>query len=402
MRRIGAALTYRDFRVLWIGAFTSTIGTWMQKVSQNWLVLTLAGSSSAFYLGLDSFLGELPILLFTLIGGVVADRRDRRQLLLMSQYIQMATAFALAALVYWGQVRIWHVLVLSTITGLAQAFGGPAYQSLLPSLVDRQHVPNAIAFNSIQFNLARVIGPLMAGGALATFGMVACFGLNGLSFLAVIAAILMMRVRHTPSPTATRLSQELAGGFAYVRAHPEFTAMAALGFAATFLGNPLLTFLPLFAQDVLHGDVRLYTQLMACAGIGAVAGALVVAWLGRFAHMGRTLLILQVAFGTVVVLFASTRLFWLNGVLLFGAGACMVMVFSMLSSLVQLNAPNEMRGRVMSIYMVAFRGGMPLGSLVGGWIANQTSAPTVLTINGVLLGLLALFLLTRTRGVRTL
>ncbi|HWN83853.1 MAG TPA: MFS transporter [Vicinamibacterales bacterium] len=402
MRRIGAALTYRDFRVLWIGAFTSTIGTWMQKVSQNWLVLTLAGSSSAFYLGLDSFLGELPILLFTLIGGVVADRRDRRQLLLMSQYIQMATAFALAALVYWGQVRIWHVLVLSTITGLAQAFGGPAYQSLLPSLVDRQHLPNAIAFNSIQFNLARVIGPLMAGGALATFGMVACFGLNGLSFLAVIAAILMMRVRHTPSTTATRLGQELAGGFAYVRAHPEFTAMAALGFAATFLGNPLLTFLPLFAQDVLHGDVRLYTQLMACAGIGAVAGALVVAWLGRFAHMGRTLLILQVAFGTVVVLFASTRLFWLNGVLLFGAGACMVMVFSMLSSLVQLNAPNEMRGRVMSIYMVAFRGGMPLGSLVGGWIANQTSAPTVLTINGVLLGLLALFLLTRTRGVRTL
>ena len=402
MRRIGAALTYRDFRVLWIGAFTSTIGTWMQKVSQNWLVLTLAGSSSAFYLGLDSFLGELPILLFTLIGGVVADRRDRRQLLLMSQYIQMTTAFALAALVYWGQVRIWHVLVLSTITGLAQAFGGPAYQSLLPSLVDRQHLPNAIAFNSIQFNLARVIGPLMAGGALATFGMVACFGLNGLSFLAVIAAILMMRVRHTPSTTATRLGQELAGGFAYVRAHPEFTAMAALGFAATFLGNPLLTFLPLFAQDVLHGDVRLYTQLMACAGIGAVAGALVVAWLGRFAHMGRTLLILQVAFGTVVVLFASTRLFWLNGVLLFGAGACMVMVFSMLSSLVQLNAPNEMRGRVMSIYMVAFRGGMPLGSLVGGWIANQTSAPTVLTINGVLLGLLALFLLTRTRGVRTL
>jgi len=402
LRRIGAALIYRDFRVLWIGAFTSTIGTWMQKVSQNWLVLTLAGSSSAFYLGLDSFLGELPILLFTLIGGVVADRRDRRQLLLMSQYIQMATAFALAALVYWGQVRIWHVLVLSTITGLAQAFGGPAYQSLLPSLVDRQHLPNAIAFNSIQFNLARVIGPLMAGGALATFGMVACFGLNGLSFLAVIAAILMMRVRHTPSPTATRLGQELAGGFAYVRAHPEFTAMAALGFAATFLGNPLLTFLPLFAQDVLHGDVRVYTQLMACAGIGAVAGALVVAWLGRFAHMGRTLLILQVAFGTVVVLFASTRLFWLNGVLLFGAGACMVMVFSMLSSLVQLNAPNEMRGRVMSIYMVAFRGGMPLGSLVGGWIANQTSAPTVLTINGVLLGLLALFLLTRTRGVRTL
>src|SRR5687768_13082967 len=165
-RRMAAALTYRDFRVLWFGAFASTIGTWMQKVAQSWLVLTLAGPSSAFFLGLDAFLGELPILLFTLIGGVFADRRDRRQLLLASQYVQMAAAFALAALVYWDVVRIWHVLALSVVTGLAQAFGGPAYQSLLPSLVAKEHVPNAIAFNSIQFNLARVIGPLLAGAAL--------------------------------------------------------------------------------------------------------------------------------------------------------------------------------------------------------------------------------------------
>src|SRR5689334_14877945 len=182
-RRIAAALTYRDFRVLWFGAFTSTIGTWMQKVAQNWLVLTISGSSSAFFLGLDSFLGELPILLLTLVGGVVADRYDRKRLLLSSQYIQMTAAFTLAALVYWDVVRIWHVLTLSVITGLAQAFGGPAYQSLLPSLVGKNDVPNAIAFNSIQFNLARVIGPLLAGAALAAFGMVACFGLNALSFI---------------------------------------------------------------------------------------------------------------------------------------------------------------------------------------------------------------------------
>jgi MFS family permease len=401
-RRIGAALTYRDFRVLWIGAFMSTIGTWMQKVAQNWLVLTLAGTSSAFYLGLDSFLGELPILLFTVIGGVVADRHDRRQMLLMSQYVQMAAAFTLAALVYTGAVRIWHVLLLSTLTGLAQAFGGPAHQSLMPSLVDKQHLPNAIAFNSIQFNLARVVGPLLAGGALATFGMVACFGLNGLSFLAVIAAILMLHVRHIPPATGRRMTEELAHGFAYVREHSEFIALAALGFAATFLGNSLLTFLPLFAQNVLGGGVADYTRLMACAGGGAVTGALVVAWLGRFPHMGRTLLMLQVAFGVVMVLFAVTRLFWLNGVLLFAAGACMVMVFAMLSSLVQLNAPNEMRGRVMSIYMVAFRGGSPLGSLVSGWIAYRTSATTVLTVNGILLALVAIVVLTRARGVRTM
>jgi MFS family permease len=397
---MAAALTYRDFRILWFGAFTSTIGTWMQKVAQNWLVLTLTGSSSAFFLGLDSFLGELPILLLTLVGGVVADRYDRRRLLLMSQCVQMATAFSLAALVYWDVVHVWHVLVLSVITGLGQAFGGPAYQSLLPSLVGKDQVPNAIAFNSIQFNLARVIGPLLAGAALAAFGMVACFGLNGLSFLAVIAAILSMHIRHTRPTTTTRMHQELRSGFVYARAQPAIFSLAILGFAATFLGTPLLTFLPLFAQNVFDGGVTQYTHLMSFAGAGAVTGALVVAWLGKFRHMGRTLLILQVVFGVLIVLFAITRILWINELLLFLTAACMVMVFSTLSSLVQLNAPNEMRGRVMSIYMVAFRGGMPLGSLAGGWAATFVGAPAVLTINGVLLSLVAVWFLVKSYGVR--
>src|SRR5262245_33783464 len=402
LARIAAALTYRDFRVLWFGAFLSTIGTWMQKVAQNWLVLTITGTSSAFFLGLDSFLGELPILLLTVVGGVVADRYDRRRLLLTSQYIQMGAAFALAALVFSGQVHIWHVLSLSVVTGLAQAFGGPAYQSLLPSLVSKDHVPNAIAFNSIQFNLARVIGPLFAGAALATLGMVACFGLNGLSFLAVIAAILSLHIRHIPPAAPKRMREEFKSGYRYVREHPALLGLAVLGFAGTFLGNPLLTFLPLFAQDVLHGEVTQYTYLMSSAGAGAVTGALVVAWRGRFPHMGRAVLLIQIVFGVLMVLFAFTRVFWLNAALLFGAGACMVMVFATLSSLVQLNAPNEMRGRVMSLYMVAFRGGMPLGSLVGGWLANIAGAPTVLTVNGVLLSTVAVTFLIKNRQIREL
>jgi MFS family permease len=401
LSRIAAALTYRDFRVLWFGAFLSTIGTWMQKVAQNWLVLTITGSS-AFFLGLDSFLGELPILLFTVVGGVFADRHDRRQLLLASQYIQMTAAFTLAALVYWDVVHIWHVLALSVVTGLAQAFGGPAYQSLLPSLVSKDHVPNAIAFNSIQFNLARVIGPLFAGAALAAFGMVACFGLNGLSFLAVIAAILSLHVRHIPPIATRRMREEFQSGFAYVRSHRALLGLAVLGFAGTFLGNPLLTFLPLFAQNVLRGDVTQYTHLMSSAGAGAVAGALVVAWRGRFPHMGRNVLLIQIVFGVLMVLFAMTRYFWVNAILLFAAGACMVMVFATLSSLVQLNAPNEMRGRVMSLYMVAFRGGMPLGSLVGGWLATLTSATTVLTVNGLLLSVVAATFLLKNKEIREL
>jgi MFS family permease len=402
LSRIAAALTYRDFRVLWFGAFLSTIGTWMQKVAQNWLVLTITGTSSAFFLGLDSFLGELPILLFTVVGGVVADRHDRRQLLLLSQYVQMGAAFTLAALVYWDLVHIWHVLALSVVTGLAQAFGGPAYQSLLPSLVSKDHVPNAIAFNSIQFNLARVIGPLFAGAALAAFGMVACFGFNGLSFLAVIAAILSLHIRHVPRVATRRMREEFQSGFTYVRDHRALLGLAILGFAATFLGNPVLTFLPLFAQDVLRGDVTQYTYLMSSAGAGAVAGALVVAWRGRFPHMGRTVLLIQIVFGAIVALFAVTRYFWINAALLFAAGSCMVIVFATLASLVQLNAPNEMRGRVMSLYMVAFRGGMPLGSLAGGWLATMTSAPTVLIVNGLLLSAVGVVVLANNKSIREL
>jgi MFS family permease len=402
LRHIAAALTYRDFRVLWLGAFVSTIGTWMQKVAQSWLVLTITGPASAFFLGLDSFLGELPILLFTLIGGVIADRHDRRRLLLMSQYIQMTTAFTLAALVGFGAVRIWHVLALSVVTGLAQAFGGPAHQSLLPSLVGKQDVPNAIAFNSIQFNLARVLGPFLSGKALAAYGIAACFALNGVSFLAVIAAILSLHIRHVPPAKTTRLHEELASGLTFVREHASLLGLAALGFAGTFLANPLLTFLPVFTTNVFKGGVGQYTQLMASAGAGAVAGALVVAWLGRFRHMGRAMLAVQTFFGVIMVLFAVTRVFWLNAVLLFAAGACMVMVFATLSSLVQLTAPNEMRGRVMSIYMVAFRGGMPLGSLASGWIANATSVPIVLAGNGILLSCVAVWFMLRKKGIRDL
>jgi predicted MFS family arabinose efflux permease len=388
--------------VLWFGAFTSTIGTWMQKVAQNWLVLTITGSSSAFFLGLDSFLGELPILLFTLVGGVIADRYDRRRLLLMSQYIQMTAAFTLAALVYFDRVRIWHVLALSVITGLAQAFGGPAHQSLLPSLVSKDDVPNAVAFNSIQFNLARVIGPLLAGAALAAFGMAACFGLNGVSFLAVIVAIFSLHIRHSPATGPSRLREDFHGGLRFVRERPALIGLAVLGFATTFLGNPFLTFLPLFAQNVFHGDVSLYTKLLACASAGAVTGALFVAWRGRFPHMGRAALLMQLSYALLILLFAVTRVLWLNAVILFLAGICMVTVTSMLMSLVQLTVTNEMRGRVMSIYMVAFRGGMPLGSLVGGYLASRTSAPTVLMINGVLMSLVAAWFLLRSDGVREL
>jgi MFS family permease len=398
-RRLAAAFTYRDFRVLWIGACTSSIGTWMQSVAQNWLVLTLTGS--AFYLGLDAFLQQLPIMLFTLIGGVVADRRDRRRTLLASQYIQMAAAFTLALLVYLDRVHVWHILALSFTTGCAQAFGGPAYQSLIPSLVHKRDLPNAIALNSIQFNLARVIGPLLAGAALAVFGMVACFSLNGLSFLVVIIALLSLHVRHVPPLTRDSMMTELKGGFSYVRSEPAVQALIVLAAATTFLGYPLLTLLPVFTQNIFNQGVGQYSRFMAFSGAGAVCGALLVAWLGRFSRMGLAALLVQVAYSVLIIAFAASRMLWLSYLLLFLCGAAMMIVFSTITSLVQLRAPNQMRGRVMSIYMVAFRGGMPLGSLASGYLASQFSAPTVLSVNGTLLLIVAAYFLIRDRGVKT-
>jgi MFS family permease len=400
-RRVTAALAYRDFRLLWFGALVSSIGTWMQKVAQAWLIVTLTGTASAFFLGLDSFLGEVPILLFTLIGGVVADRRDRRHLLLISQCVQMTTAFTLATLVFTGTIHIWLILTLSFITGIAQAFGGTAYQSLIPSLIDKKDLPNAIALNSIQFNLARVIGPALAGAALTAFGMVACFGLNGVSFLFVMAALLALHVKHVPPSTTARMRDELKGGLRYVRDQPQLVTLTTLGFISAFLGLPILTFLPIIVKDVFQQDVVLYTRFMTIAGTGAVLGALTVAWIGKHRHMGLMLLTMQALLGLVAVAFSLSKVVWLSQVLLFAGGALLVTCFSMTTSLVQLLAPHELRGRVVSIYMVAFRGGSPLGGLVSGWLVTQIgSAPYVLALNGGLLTIVALIAMTRDHGLR--
>jgi MFS family permease len=401
VRRVAAAFSSRDFRVLWLGAFGSTIGTWMQKVAQSWLVFTLTGST--FFLGLDDFLGQAPILLFTLIGGVIADRHDRRRLLIGSQYVQMTSAFILAALVYWDVVRVWHILTLSFVTGLGQAFGGPAYQSLIPSLVRKEHLPNAIALNSIQFHLARVIGPMLAGGALAAWGTAACFGLNGLSFVIVIVALVSLSVKHVPPATRQGMKEELRAGLSYARGQPALIALAALAFLTAFLGLPLLTFLPVVAKEVFQRDVGGYSEMLAWSGAGAVSGALAVAWLGKFPHMGRTLLVVQIALGLLVGAFALSRLLWMSELLLFLGSAALIVTFSLTSSLVQLNVADHLRGRMMGIYMVAFRGGMPLGSLAAGYAATFVPTPWVLATNGGLIVIVAAyFLASRSHGISDL
>src|SRR6185295_2538281 len=390
--RMFAAFTYRDFRVQWFGACTSSIGTWMQIVAQNWLVLSL--THSPFFLGLDAFLQQLPIILFSLAGGVLADRRDRRVTLLASQYLQMATSATLAVLMYFQVVQIWHILTLSFITGVAQSFGGPAYQTLLPMLVDKKDLPNAVALNSIQFNLARVLGPLLFAATLAVFikggynepqAMNAAFVLNSASFFIVIYTLSLLHVKHVPTGEHKKMKDELKGGLQYVQHHGSLVALIVLAATTTFLGFSILTFLPAFARSVFNADASTYSRLMAFSGAGSICGALVIAWLGKFPRMGLTALLVQAVYGLLILAFASSRNLWLSSLLLFFTGGALMMVFSTVTSLVQLIAPDNMRGRVMSIYMVAFRGGMPLGSLASGYFATMIGTPKVIAINGVLL-----------------
>lgn len=385
---------------MWIGACTSTIGTWMQSAAQAWLVYDI--SHDSFYLGLDAFLAQVPIILFSLVGGVVADRMDRKNLLLVSQYIQMATAFILTALVIADVVQVWHILCLSFIVGTAQAFGGPAYQALLPTLVGKDDIPNAIAMNSIQFNIARVIGPTLGGIALTTVGAAWCFGLNGLSFLAVIASLYLIHVRYVPAKSTEPILKSMREGIGFIRNKPGMDGLIVLAFGMTLLAIPLLTFLPVFARDVLHSGPKGFTQLLAVSGAGSVCGGLIVATFGKIEGQGRSALLIMVLLGGIIFGFSQSTVMPLSLVLIFCSGAAMMMSMSMVSSLVQAVASDEMRGRVMSVYNVAFRGGMPVGSIVLGKLIPIFSAPVIMGWTGALLAVLGLYYLLVQRRVAQL
>jgi MFS family permease len=384
LRKAFRAFTYRDFRLMWAGAFTSSVGTWMQEVAQNWLILTMTGS--AFLLGLDAFLGDAPYMAFSLFGGVLADRVDRRRILLGSQLVQMGSATLLVILVLTGTVHVWMILVLSFVVGCAQSFGGPAYQALVPTLVDRSELPNAIALNSIQFNLARVIGPVLAGVAYYRLGAAGCFGLNAVSFLAPIAALLLLRRGgFAATPAAEGVFASLKRGLAAVWDARALRGLIVLSFVGSFCAMPLVTFLPVFAQSVFHRDARGYSVLLAAFGIGAIAGAFGVAAFGNVQRKGRLAVAMQMLFGALMTGFALSRTPVLSYALLGLAGAALMVVFALFMTLVQSHVEDHLRGRVVSVYSLAFRGAMPLGNLVAGALASVFTAPRVLVGNGIVM-----------------
>jgi predicted MFS family arabinose efflux permease len=392
LQRVFKAFQYRDFRLMWIGACTSTIGTWMQTVAQQWLVYTLS-KDDPFYLGLDGFLGQIPIVLFSLLGGVMADRSDRRKMLLGSQYVQMTTALTLATLTFLHVERVWHILVLSFLVGSAQSFGGPAYSALIPSLVPKDNLPNAIALNSIQFNVGRVIGPALGGITLTALGAAWCFGLNGLSFIAVIISLYIINAGFMPTKSGESLLTSMKQGIGFIRRQEGMKPLILLSFLMTMLAIPLITFLPVFAKEVLHGTPATFTALLCSSGLGSISGALIVAGLAKNKNQGRTALLMLVTLGVVTFAFAQSTSVVFSCVAIFFAGASMITVFASITSLVQAITEDSMRGRVMSVYNVAFRGGMPFGMLIVGRLIPIYSAPLTMSVVGVLTCILGLYFL---------
>jgi predicted MFS family arabinose efflux permease len=397
LARTFRAFRYRDFRLMWMGACASTIGTFVQQFAQSWLVYDL--TKDPFYLGLDLFLGQLPIMMFSLFGGVFADRLDRRKMLLTSQYIQMVCAFLLALLFLLHAVKVWHILTLSFIVGIGQSFGGPAYSALLPTLVGPEDLSNAIAMNSIQFNIARVLGPTIGGLAYATLGATWCFALNGVSFLAVIASLFMIHVKFIPSKSTESVLTSMKEGIRFIRHRDGMSALVVLAFCTTLFGFSLTSFLPVFVRNVFQRGPETYTLLLVCSGAGSICGALAVAASEKLKGQGRLTLLILVTLGLVTSGFALSRWLPLSCTLMFLAGATIMASASFMLSLAQLITTNAMRGRVMSVYNLAFRAGIPLGALAFGKLIPIFGVSKTLAAAGLALVAVSLYFLLVKRNV---
>lgn len=392
-----AAFGYRGYRLLWTGAFLSSVGTWTQDVALSWLIHTRF--DNPLYLGLRAFAAEAPLLAFMLLGGAIADRVDRRRILLTSQILQMGFASALLALHVSGRLEIGAILLLAFLTGLAQSQSAPTYQAVITSLVPPRHIPNAVALNSLQFNLSRALGPALAGILLLRAGTGACLAANAASFLAVIAALWRIEIASPSASSAESLASSVRAGLRHVAASPVLGRLTLLSLLASFLAFPLITYLPVIASDVLGAGSAGYSLLLSSFGVGAIAGAVTTALRGDAAGRGRLMLSFFMAYGASTLAATLVSSHVVAVVLLFASGFCAVSAFSTLNSLVQENAPSELRGRVLSIYGLCFRGGMPLGSLVAGVLAGPLGTTRVIAAFSILLAVAAALL--RLRG-RTL
>ena len=379
-RRPFAAFGHPAFRIIWMGSFLSNIGSWMQTVAQGWLVLEL--TDSAFMLGLVGFAATLPMLVLLLLGGVFADRVDRRKLLIIAMASMMTFASMLATLTWLDVVRTWHILGLSLMAGSALALSAPAYQAFLHDLVGREDLQSAIALNSAQFNLSRIIGPSLAGLTVGAIGLAACLALNALSYVASISALLAVRGAPRPAPAPVAVWDSLLEGFAYVRQRARVQALLTIVALVSILAMPYATLLPIVVRDRLGLGAEGLGYLFAVGGIGAVAGALSLAVRGRFRRRGLYLLGCGAATGLATMTLGLARTPIVAGAALVGIGFAATSAIALTNALLQELVHDEMRGRILSMFGLSFMGTFPIANLLAGSLAAATSASTALGMTG--------------------
>ena len=383
------ALSVPDYRRLWIGSLVSNIGTWMQLVGSGWLVLQL--TNSPFWLGVESFAAAAPILAFSLPAGVVADRVDRRRLLLALQAATAVLALLLTVLALLGVVRLWHVLGITLLTGACQAFTMPAWQAMIPDLVGKDRLMNAVGLNSAAYNGAAVVGPSIAGLVIGAFGVAACFGLNAASYLAVIGALLTIRTdcKGAECRRNVNVLESVIEGLRFIGRRRVVFALFALAAVVSLAARPYLQLLPVFARDVLRGDSRVYGLLMAANGAGALAGSLLTAVLARIPRKGLVLLGSVATLSIALFAFALIPQLYVAFVLLIIVGGATTLYMSATNTVLQTLAPDEVRGRVLSVWSMIGAGVMPLGSLLLGGLATATGHVTIVVASGAAVALLA-------------
>lgn len=370
------ALSHRDFRLFWYGQMISLSGTWVQSVAQQWLVLKLTGS--AFKLGLVTTVQFTPLLLLSLIGGAIADRVRKRNLLLATQVVSGLLAVLLGILVQSGQVRYWHVLVIAGLLGTVNAFYTPARQAFVPELVDKEQLLNAVALNSAIFNGARVIGPAMGGILIATVGLSLNFYINAGSYLAVIAGLLLIHPRAAKPRGEENLWRTMLEGIEYIVSTPViYTILALIGVASLF-GLNFTTLLPLFARYVLHSGSAGYGFLAASMGVGSLTGAISIAFFGRREYARRLLYTGAIVFSLAEIAFAVSRLYVLSALLLVLVGLFSTLFTTTSNTTILSITPARLQGRVMSVYSLMFLGVTPIGSFLAGVLAERFGAPATL------------------------
>ena len=401
MRQAFTSLKYRNYRLWFIGQLASLVGTWMQATAQGYFIYEL--TQSPVFLGYVGFAAGAPTWLFTLYGGVISDRMSRRTLLVITQTSMMILAFILAALTFAGVVQPWHIIVLAFLLGIANAFDAPARQAFVLEMVPREDMTNAIALNSTMFNSATAVGPAVAGVTYALLGPAWCFTINGMSFIAVIVALLMMDISpQAARARATSALDDLKEGLRYAASHSTIRMLIVMVAVTSLFGLGYATLFPAWSVTILGGGPDTNGYLQSARGVGSLIGALMIASLGRFRFKGKLLMLGSFVFPILLLGFAVARWLPLSLLMLVGVGWGFMILLNTANALVQTLVPDELRGRVMGIYTLGFFGMMPLGALLAGAVAEIANEPITVVLGALIMLGFAVWLWLRVPQLRAL